>query len=103
MILKSLLISIEFFKGFSGISNFLDVPSFLSSSYFISKKPFNLSVTVEFASCKLSNMTILPFSIASVKKPSFHSKFISCSCLLFSFGICPPIKSEHFVSSVHIK
>ena len=62
--------SIELFDGFSGRSNFFEVPFFLSSSYFMSKSPFNLSVTVEFASCKLSKITICPSHIAFVKNPS---------------------------------
>ena len=84
------------FWGFSGTSNF----AFSVSSYFWSSNPLSLSVTVADGWSNASSTITPPFSIAVDKNPFFHSINSFPGAVSF-VGLCLPIRSGHFNSSVH--
>ena len=85
--------------GFSGTSKYFSFPS-----YFLSNKPFNLSVTVVGACSMLSKMATFPFFIASVKNPFFQLNISPpFSIVSLSDGFCFPIKSDGLISSVQMQ
>ena len=89
MILKSLSILISGFEVFSGTSNISS-----SSLFFLSNKPFNLSMTREGASLIQSKTTQFPSLIALYKNrgSNFNN---SLSSFEESDIFCVPIRSEH--------
>ena len=80
---------------------FIKLKYCFSLLYFLSNKPFNLSVIVDGASSNESKIQHFHFSIAFNKNPDFHS--INSSPISFpsKFLIyCPPIISLHVKFSV---
>ena len=83
--------------GFSGTSKYLSPFPYVSSN-----KPFNLSVTIDFALSIPSKTAHFPNFMAFNRKAEFQS-INSCPAFGFCTGTNFPIKSEFLVSSVTIQ